>query len=124
MDKQNIITNDKCVSCSKNLRTGIEWNEDAYWTTCSSRPYWFYEWNLSKHHENPDYCNLCYYTKEFLCCKKYMKLCELHEKLTEMERYEILCKINNNVEGLELLDNIHNTMREISDIVKLNSDKN
>ena len=124
MDKEkSIITNDKCISCSKNLRTGIEWNKNAYLQTCC-RPYFYADWNDSKHHENPDCCNLCYYTKEFLCCKKYMKLCKLHEKLTEMERYEILCKINNNVEGLELLDNIHNTMREISDIVKLNSDKN
>ena len=50
MEDKTIITNDKCIYCSKNLRSAGNYHNQAHYIACSY-PYFFYEWNESKHFE-------------------------------------------------------------------------
>ena len=120
MSQHIICTNDKCKSCNKFLKDGVKWNENAYLQTCVP-PYFYANWNESKHHEKPDFCNLCYYEKEFFCCRKKNELCVHHKKLPEFQRLEILYTINNDVDNLKKLNNMNFFMANIqSKINKVN----
>ena len=92
MEDKTIITNDKCIYCSKNLRSAGNYHNQAHYIACSY-PYFFYEWNESKHFEKSECCNLCYYAREFLCCQKENKICSFHKRFSKIEKIEILSKI-------------------------------
>ena len=86
------LTNDICLSCKKNLRVGGNYHKNSV-HIAGNPPYFFYEWNLSKNIDNPKYCNLCYFAKEFICCRKENDFCDFHKKSSKIEKLEILQKI-------------------------------
>lgn len=92
MNEKSILTSDKCILCNKNLREGIQYNDNSHFIACN-KPYFFGKWNDSRSIENKDCCNLCYYAKEYYCCKKLNKLCEFHERFSKIEKIEIILKI-------------------------------